>query len=42
MDNVMVGIPAYNEENTIASVVMKVKDHVDKVVIVDDGSTDEG
>lgn len=37
----MVGIPAYNEENTIASVVMKVKDHVDNVVVVDDGSTDD-
>jgi len=41
MDDAMVGIPAYNEENTIASVVMKVKDHVDNVVVVDDGSTDD-
>jgi len=37
----MVGIPAYNEENTIASVVMKAKDHVDNVVVVDDGSHDD-
>lgn len=40
MDRSFVGIPAHNEENTIASVVMKVKEHVDTVLVVDDGSTD--
>ncbi|MFW6040716.1 MAG: glycosyltransferase family 2 protein [Thermoplasmatota archaeon] len=39
--NAIVGIPAYNEENTIASVVLKAKRYVDDVVVVDDGSTDE-
>ncbi|MGM0405338.1 MAG: glycosyltransferase family 2 protein [Thermoplasmatota archaeon] len=35
------GIPAYNEERTIASVVLKAKRYVDQVVVVDDGSSDE-
>lgn len=34
-------IPAYNEAQRIASVVESVKQYVDKVVVVDDGSTDE-
>ena len=33
-------IPAFNEEASIGSVVLKAKNHVDKVVVVDDGSTD--
>lgn len=33
-------IPAYNEESTIASVVTKTAEYVDRVVVVDDGSTD--
>lgn len=33
-------IPAYNEEKTIAKVVLQVKKYVDKVVVCDDGSTD--
>ena len=33
-------IPAYNEEKTIAKVILKAKKHVDKVIICDDGSTD--
>ncbi len=40
MNEPMVGIPAYNEEDTIASVVFKALDHVDEVVVIDDGSTD--
>ncbi|MFW6041325.1 MAG: glycosyltransferase family 2 protein [Thermoplasmatota archaeon] len=39
--NTVVGIPAYNEENTIASVVLKAKKYADEVVVVDDGSIDE-
>jgi glycosyltransferase involved in cell wall biosynthesis len=33
-------IPAYNEEKTIAKVVLKAKKYVDKVIVCDDGSTD--
>ncbi len=33
-------IPAYNEEKTIASVIVKAMKHVDKVMVCDDGSTD--
>jgi len=34
-------IPAYNEESSIADVVLKSKPHVDKVIVCDDGSTDK-
>jgi len=33
-------IPAYNEEDTIAEIVKKSLSHVDRVVVCDDGSTD--
>jgi len=33
-------IPAYNEEKTIAKVILKAKRQVDKVIVCDDGSTD--
>lgn len=33
-------VPAYNEEKNIGSVVRSLFNHVDKVVVVDDGSTD--
>ena len=33
-------IPAYNEEKTIAKVIVKAMNYVDKVIICDDGSTD--
>jgi len=33
-------IPAYNEERTIAKVVLLAQKHVDKVVVCDDGSSD--
>ncbi|RLE48629.1 MAG: glycosyltransferase family 2 protein, partial [Candidatus Methanomethylicota archaeon] len=33
-------IPAYNEENTIAKVILKTKKYVDKIIVCDDGSTD--
>ena len=36
----MVAIPAYNEELTIGSVVARARRHVDRVVVVDDGSDD--
>jgi glycosyltransferase involved in cell wall biosynthesis len=34
-------IPAYNEEKTIAWVVEETKKYVDKVIVVDDASTDD-
>jgi glycosyltransferase involved in cell wall biosynthesis len=37
---VVVGIPAFNEENTIARVVLEAQKHADFVVVCDDGSTD--
>ncbi len=40
MMRTVAGVPAYNEENTIASVVLKAKKYVDEVVVVDDGSDD--
>ena len=33
-------IPAYNEEATIASIIIKTQKHVDVVIVCDDGSTD--
>ncbi len=37
---IMVAIPAYNEELTIGSVVARTLKYADRVVVVDDGSTD--
>ena len=34
-------IPAYNEEKYIGTVVLKARQHVDEVIVVDDGSTDQ-
>ena len=34
-------IAAYNEEDTIGTIVIKTKKHVDKVIVVDDGSKDK-
>ena len=36
----LVGIPAYNEEKTIGDLVKKSLKYSDKVIVVDDGSTD--
>ncbi|MBA7489498.1 Undecaprenyl-phosphate 4-deoxy-4-formamido-L-arabinose transferase [subsurface metagenome] len=33
-------IPAYNEERSIAKVVLRTREKVDRVIVVDDGSTD--
>lgn len=33
-------IPAYNEESSIARVILRTRRHVDRVVVCDDGSTD--
>jgi len=37
---VVVGVPAFNEEKTIAKVVVEAQRYADKVVVCDDGSTD--
>jgi len=37
---VVVGVPAFNEEKTIAKVVIEAQKYADKVVVCDDGSTD--
>ena len=33
-------IPAYNEESSLAKVILQTKRYVDKVIVCDDGSTD--
>jgi len=38
---VVAAIPCFNEELFIGSVVLKTKDYVDQVVVIDDGSTDK-
>ena len=39
--DVMVAIPAYNEESTIGDVVRRAADYADVVLVVDDGSGDD-
>ncbi|GAG90371.1 unnamed protein product, partial [marine sediment metagenome] len=36
----LAALPAYNEERSIAKVIIKTKKKVDRVIVVDDGSTD--
>jgi glycosyltransferase involved in cell wall biosynthesis len=38
--HVVVGIPAFNEEKTIAKVILRAQTHADRIVVCDDGSTD--
>ncbi|MCK4527837.1 glycosyltransferase family 2 protein, partial [candidate division WOR-3 bacterium] len=33
-------LPAYNEEIRIGSIVLRTKQHADRVIVIDDGSTD--
>lgn len=40
MERVFAVIPAYNEAKSIASVAREVQRYVDRVIVVDDGSTD--
>jgi len=39
--DVLVAIPAFNEEQTIAKVVIRSKEHASRVLVVDDGSSDD-
>jgi glycosyltransferase involved in cell wall biosynthesis len=38
---ILVGIPAYNEEKTIAKVIANTKKYADTIIVADDGSTDD-
>jgi glycosyltransferase involved in cell wall biosynthesis len=38
---IVCGIPAFNEEKTIAKIVIRASAYVDRVVVVDDGSSDD-
>ncbi|MFC1900912.1 glycosyltransferase family 2 protein [Chloroflexota bacterium] len=38
---VLAGLPAFNEEKYIGTIILKTKKHVDEVIIVDDGSEDQ-
>ena len=38
---IVAAIPAFNEETTIAKVIARAMDHVDEVLVVDDGSQDD-
>jgi len=38
--NFAIGIPAYNEEKNIASIILKLKRESDIIIVCDDGSTD--
>ena len=37
---IFAGLPMYNEEETIGTVITNVVEHVDTVICVDDGSSD--
>ena len=39
MVNVVAIIPAYNEEKALADVIDRTLEHVDEVIVVDDGSS---
>ncbi|MFQ5802870.1 MAG: glycosyltransferase family 2 protein, partial [Candidatus Methylomirabilales bacterium] len=41
MAKTLVAIPAYNEEVALGSVVLKAREYVDEVLVVDDGSQDD-
>ena len=41
MANLVAIIPAYNEEKALADVIGKTFEHVDEVIVVDDGSSDK-
>jgi len=38
--SIVICIPAYNEEKTIAKIIIDLKKYSDKIIVIDDGSTD--
>ena len=38
---IIAAIPCYNEERFIGTIVLKAREFVDQVIVIDDGSTDE-
>jgi glycosyltransferase involved in cell wall biosynthesis len=38
---ILAAIPCYNEEATIGSIILKAKNYVDEVLVIDDGSNDD-
>lgn len=40
IDNLYIIVPAYNEENTIVSVIRDLQQYFKNIIVVDDGSTD--
>jgi glycosyltransferase involved in cell wall biosynthesis len=40
MPKIIAGMPAFNEEKYIGTLVLQTRQHVDEVIVVDDGSTD--
>ena len=38
--NLVIGIPAYNEEKNIASIITKLKRITETIIVCDDGSSD--
>lgn len=38
--DIVIGIPAYNEEEKIAGIILKLKKITDKIIVCDDGSSD--
>ena len=37
---ITIGIPAYNEENNIAGIIIKLKKITNSIIVCDDGSSD--
>jgi len=38
---IIIGLPAYNEEKNIASIISKLKEFTDKIIVCNDGSSDQ-
>lgn len=40
MSKIVALLPAFNEEVALGSIILRCKQHVDKIIVIDDGSTD--